>query len=324
MRLVLQLCSLIINMSTALILPTYNRHDRLKNILNFYQKYDLNVYILDGSDFVFDDPILSSKNFHYFYFEPLPDDQLCPQGSYIRRLAFAFDHVDEEHAVLITDDDYFYPPTIEKCSAFLRKNPEFVSCMGFPYVVHQGSSKNSINVRHLYKNISPFSVFSDDSFSRNFQHFSSYTPRHVYAVTRTKLLKKVYKIFLEYSQVEIFSFYELMLEVSLSTHGKPCVLNAPYWIRGSAPKIKRSKPVKTLAEFLATPRDYKYILSFLKALVLGIYGQEDPEIYKCYCNAISTYLDSCYTKKVIPKTYGQSVDVSNSSALNIFQALSEF
>ena len=306
-------------MSTALILPTLGRHKSLKAVLRYYSGFDIDVYILDGTSTSLDDPILQHERFHYFHFEPIPEDDSSPQGSYLRRLSFAYEHINEDHSLLITDDDYFYPPSIAKCSSFLDEHPEFICCMGLPYAAYQTPDEDSVQIKPIYQYITPFSASSPDPFLRNFQNFSYYNPRHLYSVTRTKVLKAIYAALKNYADLEIYAIFEIMIEISLSTYGRARVLNVPYWIRGSSPKIERTKSVKTLPEYLAYPKDFAVVSDMMNSLIFNIYGFHDEDIYESYCMAISTYVNQFIKRK---RPLSSNIQVLPSTANRIFKSIS--
>ena len=307
--------------SLGLILPTYNRPNYLKNIVNYYSDSGLQIQILDGSPDSLADFSFPSSGFKYYHYPQISSDKSSPQGSYLRRLCSALERTDSQYSLLITDDDYFNPACIFNCSKFLSENNDYVSCMGLPYSVMQVPGTKKVKVKHLYKCINPLSISPPDISMRNYLNFSRYSPRYSYALTHTSLLKKIYKVFFKYNYLEIFSWQELLLEITLSTHGRCKVLNMPYWIRGSAPKIKRSKPVLTFNDYLQYPRNYEIIFSIFKDLCVALYGSLIPDIFESYCLALDTYLRCTRNNGLVDKEFGAHALISGENASSIFKSL---
>lgn len=191
--------------------------------------------------------------------------------------------------------------------------------MGLPYAAYQTPDGNSVQIKLLYQYITPFSASPPDPFLRNFQNFSYYNPRHLYSVARTKVLKSIYAALKDYAHLEIYAIFELMIEISLSSYGRSRVLNEPYWIRGSSPKIERSKSVKTLPEYLANPKDFAIISEMINSLISSVYGFNDEEIYELYCMAISTFVNQFIKRK---RPLSSNVHILPTTANRIFKSIS--
>ena len=150
-------------------------------------------------------------------------DDCSPQGSYLRRLCSRLDLVDTKYALIITDDDYFYPACIKECCHFLNQNSDFISCMGLPYATLRVQGTSKAQAKLLYKCINPLSVSPVDTFQRNYLNFSRYNPRYSYALTLTDLLRKIFNVFLEFQHLRVFagkkyalkSYFLLLVDLKL-------------------------------------------------------------------------------------------------------------
>lgn len=308
--------------NVSLVLPTCNRPEYLKNIVGYYSSSNLQVKILDGSSKIFSDLSTFSPNIHYQHYPEIPHDTDSPQGSYTRRLCSGLDSIDTEYALIVTDDDYFSPRCIIDSSKFLSENNDFVSCMGIPYAVFRTLGTSKAQVKNLYKCLTPFSVSPADIFRRNYLNFSSYSPRYSYSVTRTSLLRKIFNVFLKFQHLRVFAWQELCLEIALSTYGRSKILNKPYWIRGSAPKIKRSRPVISFNEYLQYPKHYQQVFSLFENLCIALNGKICPDVHDHYCLALDFYLRCSRSDRSVNKEYGEYAPITSDDATRIFHSLS--
>ena len=122
--------------SVAILIPTRNRSQFIKGLLNYYEQIGSHhpLYIGDCSDLEHFNAIRSSVdslnekvnvNLKHFpqYTRGIIDTCIVIQN--------LLNFVKEDFAVFAGDDDYFIPKSLDKCVEFLENNNEFTSVHGY-------------------------------------------------------------------------------------------------------------------------------------------------------------------------------------------------
>lgn len=172
---------------TPILLPTRNRPNSLRCVLDFYEQFYPNTRIIvaDGSDDVFKTANKSVVQQHSkgLITEYLPYPAELPLFD---RLIDVLNQLDTEFVIMGSDDDFAVMETLQKGEAFLNKNPDFSTAMGSMVHLRMFSDK-VMNVRlDVVRNVSGK---TPDARVRNYSSWSFST---TYAVTRREHLIERY------------------------------------------------------------------------------------------------------------------------------------
>ena len=125
------------NEKVAIIIPTKNRFDFIKRLLQYYHSVQSfhPIYIGDSSDDSEKNKILKilddyRKYFevHYFYY---PAEPYRNGPEVMMKIA---DNVKEKYCTYAGDDDFFIPTSLSKCANFLENNNDYRTAQGKRYL----------------------------------------------------------------------------------------------------------------------------------------------------------------------------------------------
>ncbi len=230
-------------MNLTIVIPTYKRQDVLLNLVRYWNDSEFQVLILDGSPSSKKSIIKElSPNIKYFHFKNSIDDEICPIGSYFRRIKRGYELVETKYALLGCDDEFYNKKILKECMDQLEEDNNYSSCMGSPYTIE--IKKGEIKLKRTYKLISSILDKISDQHIRALTYFSNYQPRNIYSVCKTDFARVLWNVFYNHRDLEIYAFYELFYEISMTLKGSSKVLNKPYWIRGKNPQSKELPNVR--------------------------------------------------------------------------------
>ena len=114
-----------------IIIPTYNRPNYLKRILNYfnYHKISSNIIVADSSNKENQQKnkeiISKTSDLNIDYLKPYPSDM-----NMFYKINNALNFTNEKYCLICADDDFIIPRSIDKCVQFLAKNPNYTIAHG--------------------------------------------------------------------------------------------------------------------------------------------------------------------------------------------------
>lgn len=137
----------------TIIIPTYKRTQYLYRILSYYssfKKFDFTILVLDSSP----------KNFHKdasfdkFYNKKIIFYNFDPKITFWSKISKSAKFIKTKYCVLIPDDDFLIPKSLNKCVDFLEKNKDYVSAHGYYYnhTLIKTNNKKKFKLFEIYKN----------------------------------------------------------------------------------------------------------------------------------------------------------------------------
>ena len=279
------------NYGCTIIIPTYNRPDYLRRILNYYNGYggNYNIIVADSSS---DEnkkrnekiiPSFSSINMLHIKNYP---SEIDPHY----KIADALNHVNTKYCVLCADDDFVTPNSIDESTDFLEKNPDFTVAHGHYISFYLETDKRG-KQQFCGAPIYPYkSITFPDPVSRLTEHLGNYSVPTFYGVHRTDFLKMVFKETLKFTND--YQFGELLPSMLTLIYGKMERLDMLYAARESI-HTSTSGRVETFRDFI---RNGTYDEKYAKfrdclAVHLNIKTQLDvEESKKVVDNAMAVYM----------------------------------
>lgn len=269
-----------------LVIPTFNRPEFLRRILDYYNSSSIkfNIIIVDSSL-----PKNKKKNkkiasffsnlkISYFYnFSP----KQPPHYKYGEMLKF----VKAKYVCFCPDDDFLVPNGIKEAVNFLEQNPDYTTAHGSYISFYLQKSIFSLN-KFWWRFIYPYqSIKFLSPLSRLQHHLTSYY-QVLWAVRRTDIVKSCYKEFMK-SKADPYLFGELLPDMLTLIAGKMKRLNKFYCARQ------------------AFSTSYSYWPSLMDARKNGIYDKE----YLKFKNCLVENLVKCgFSKSKSLQTIDYSMD----------------
>ena len=206
----------------TIVIPSYNRPEFLKRSINFWDKTDVNVVIIDGSETGLCENFLftTSSNIKYIH----------SFTSFANRLKIAISNVNTEFVALLGDDEYFVFESLEHSIEFLIKNIDYVSCGGQSLHFRYNYEKDEVIFKPAYKEFYFFDLSINDSNLRVIEHFQNYTCAYIYSVMRTNEWKCAMRVPSQ-SDFTAYGNGEYAFEFIASYLGKSKMLPELNWFR---------------------------------------------------------------------------------------------
>lgn len=175
----------------TLLIPTMNRSDFLKRLLNYfadtYCKYQIRIG--DSSDFHYIDETkktvreLECKlNINYYQHSGLNLSKSIKQ---------LIQKVSTPYASIIADDDFLVPKSLERCIDFLELNPAYIACHGIGAVFRLRRSGPYGQFDNIWEYQLP-SREEETASKRFLNHLSEYS-NNLFSVYRTPILKRMFE-----------------------------------------------------------------------------------------------------------------------------------
>ena len=294
----------------TIIIPTYNRPNHLRRILDYYNKYgtDFNIIVGDSSSKI--NKKINKKTVSLF--SNLNIQYLNNYSSKINLYHKTFDalnYVNTKYTVFCADDDFITPNGINKSVDFLEKNPDFIVAQGY-YLLFYLKNKNNRKkdfywTSHLYNNQVTFPEIK----SRLIFYLSNYQVLTFYGVRKTKYLKKFLKEIIKFT--DGYAFSEMLLTNLGAVYGKIKCLDILYGAR----EIEGGKCIarKSLIDFIKEGAYNKKYVKFRECLSIHLSKKSSLTIEESK-KLIDEIMPSCL--KNIYKTYHQSPRVKIIKFLN--------
>ena len=148
----------------TILLPTYNRHQKLKKTLRTYDAFSLTtkIVVLDGSDKTNsykNKDLVSKINLNILY-------KSSPNTSLIDRLLNELNNYKNDDLIcLANDEDVFMPDYLEKGYKFLKENPTYSTYIG-RYLTHQKKFLGFNRISYWRDTFSDVDIDLDSHFRR--------------------------------------------------------------------------------------------------------------------------------------------------------------
>src|SRR5260221_10832539 len=179
-----------------IVIPTYNRPEYLKRILEYYSPYtkDFNFIIADSST-----PQNKNKNKKIIkdYSSTLSIlylDKFHPTLQQHYKFAQMVKYIKSKYCVFCADDDFIVPKAIKECVEFLKKNPDYSVAHGTYIGFFQFQPLWGLNKLWWKYRYSHQSITSSRSLTRVDHHLRNYT-LFIWSVRRSDVVKKCYQEF---------------------------------------------------------------------------------------------------------------------------------
>ena len=192
----------------TLVILTYERPKYLKRLLEFYEKIDINILIIDGSNSNNLNLIKKYLNNRVKY--------LHKPINYKNRIELATKLVKTEYVLTGCDDEFYSVNGLIKILNELEKNKNLVACKGvtlgfFKY-------KSSISWTFEYPRHLNYKRFEKDALIRVAKHISKYPHTLYYSIVRKDVWIKSFSTYLK-EELSINAQSEIMFEINVSFFG---------------------------------------------------------------------------------------------------------
>lgn len=281
------------------VIPTFNRPDFLKRILEYYQTADNSFRFL-----IADSSSKSKKrknkkviagfsklNIHYI--DKFPET-LPQHHKFIEIVKF----LKRKYCVFCADDDFIISNSVRECVAFLEKNPDYSAAhgvyLGYHFLEVSGFIKKLLwKARYI-----PHTIDNTNSLKRLGSHLENYI-LVLWAVRRSSQIKKIYS---EFKKANVDPYLlpnlgELIPDALTVISGKIKVFSTAYGVRQYFGSIAGYFP-----SFLDAKKIGKYEESYsdFKKILLRNLPAEDKQDR----DAAVALIDSAM-EKYISYTYGE-------------------
>lgn len=105
----------------TLLIPTYNRHQYLNRILEYYKDCSFHVIAADSTKNVYNSTTSKPHSFQYLHYSNI---------SLTQKLEAALNEVKTKYVVMCADDDFIIPDRIFDCINFLENNKAYSAVQG--------------------------------------------------------------------------------------------------------------------------------------------------------------------------------------------------
>ncbi len=201
----------------ALIIPTYNRPEYLKRILEYYNQCEMNCCIFVGDSSIENIISINEKTISKITKLSVSHIKYPSDINPFYKNADIIKYVTQKYCAICADDDFITPSGIEACVEFLNANPDFTCAHGnyFGYCVKKNKKDE---IRFLWKPLSTTdSITLPDSEARMAYHFAHYSATF-YAIHRTEFFKFIFQENMKYT-ID-YQFGELLPTLLTMIYGK--------------------------------------------------------------------------------------------------------
>lgn len=198
----------------AVVIPSRNRQKFLLRSITFWSKTNAVIYIVDGSKkAISTKKILNfSENIKYYH----------SRKNLSERMTFIASIIKEPFSCLVGDDEFLIPSSLKSCINYLKKNEDYVSCIGRSVAFGFNKKTKKIMGCLSYPEMESLNLSQKEPSERLKYHFKNYTPSQIFSVCKSK----EWKIGMESLRVEFgfFAQMEMQFELTLSYSGKSLVI----------------------------------------------------------------------------------------------------
>jgi len=275
----------------TLVIPTYNRPNDLRRLLEFQRSLDqIFIIVLDGSSenigVINSQVCLLFKNVEYFKF---------PSSMHLGlRLAQGLKLVKTPFVAFCGDDDFIFPTAALECAAFLQRNNDFAAAIGQVWTMQYFKEKR------IFRNGAAFGRGLD--FGTRFDHnrflqraffYFAYTLLGsiplFYAVRRTEQTRQAFSHInesLKYSSMELLTNCTLLIE------GKVAKLPIAFGVRDYSSVTTRDPEREGVNEYIPITD-----IEYMRPLLVDALGRSEQLPSEVAQYAINSLL-ALWTDKV--------------------------
>lgn len=283
---------------TTIIIPTYNRPDYLKRILNYYDSFperkdDFEFIVADSSSNenkkINRDIVSTLKNIKVLhlndYFENI--NPWC-------KFADAMKYVKNEFCLFCSDDDFVIPKNVSFCADFLKNNPNFTAAHGQYILFYLKKKKRGEKKIYWTSEYTLESMTNPKAELRLKEHLSDYVLATFSAVHRTSFLQMALEETAKWAPDNRFG--ELLPSMLAPIYGKLKCFNLPYAVQ-EININSTGTTTKTLEDFIREGSYEDKYANFRKCLSKHLgknseLSQENSE--KIIDEAMKAYLERNY------------------------------
>ena len=217
----------------TLIIITHNRPNRLRRLLDYYQKNkeDFRIIVSDSSS-------SKDKEKNKTVVSLFPNLDITYLHHYSEDTEFRYqandtlNYVKTKYCLICPDDDFVVPNAIIESANFLERNLDFTIAQG-KYLSFYLKVKGKQKKIYLAPAYSCQSITNPDSLKRLEEHLSNYSTITIFGVHRTEFMKMLFSEILTFTDDERFA--ELLHSVITIIHGKMKCLDLLYGVREIIP-----------------------------------------------------------------------------------------
>ena len=196
--------------SITIIIPTHERHNLLHRAIDYYSQFNFLVLIVDSSQTFFKKELPEKINYIHL-----------PGWTMGDKINEAISKVTTSFSCLCADDDFLAENALKAGHKFLEENLDYVSVQG------HSIQFDPINPLAQYNPIYTDNIgYRNDSNSIDDRVFDVHHCPHIYALHRSKILKKSMSVLLN---IPTLTVVELIPRMVAMCHGKHAVLPI-FWI----------------------------------------------------------------------------------------------
>ena len=202
----------------SIVIPTHNRPQYLARAIEYWNNFDVGLYIADSSK-----KYSKPENFNGIYFH-------TPNQNFAEKLYFTLKEIKTPYVALCADDDFTSSSGLISSIKYLDKNKDFSSAQG-RMVAFYLDNQNSVQLYPAYTSAKNYEINHQKASVRIQQSMSEYM--HIfYAVHRIESLRESFKL----SKEHLCSRgWEIGVSLISSLYGKHKTLPYFYFARDASP-----------------------------------------------------------------------------------------
>jgi glycosyltransferase domain-containing protein len=201
----------------ALIIPTYNRPEYLKRLLDYYSQCEINYPIFVGDSSTEENKRKNEKTLSKISKLNVSHIKYPSDINPFFKTADTLKYVKEKYCALCADDDFITPSGLKMSVEFLKANPDF-TCAHGNYIGYCVKKNKKGENQFFWKPLcTPDSIILPDSEARLTYHFTNHSATF-YAIHRTEFLKFIFNENMKYT-ID-YQFGELLPSMLTLIYGK--------------------------------------------------------------------------------------------------------
>jgi|GEM_PF-1738723 len=202
----------------TILIPTHNRHQYLRRILDYYSDSGMKILVADSSKDQFPQEYLYEKVEYHHY----------PDMEYSKKMSTVMKLLSTKYTVVCPDDDFVVKSGIKRCMEFLDAHPDYASVQG-----HYVSFMNK-NKKVIYGPSNMYTMGMDinqDAPGDRLKPFLVSYMDVIYSVQRTESLKEAF--YYTEDKIKDYNLLELCTALVIIMNGKHRILPLFYGVKES-------------------------------------------------------------------------------------------